>query len=554
MPSDIGGARFKITADVPGFQKTLKQAETAAAVSSKRMQTQLDGIGKSSRGASMGLLTLSQAIDDAQYGFRAIVNNIPQMIYMFGGSAGIAGAVGITAVAVNILINHFETLQNFFKSQWLGVPLDQLEQLRIATEKAGEAFDKLMLTPSALAAKEIGALKEAMVEAQKGGPARVFKGLTEAVAADPGLKANMSPEDVKKRANLQGAIKIMQDPKHIRQLAEPSIDDLRAQIKALDESLNEQNRLTAKTLMGRALAGGEEGEGSRATIRRLIKEFANSFTPEFRKAVERAHPDLLEPQLEHDRAQRERAHSRDVASMILQGPLGTQLMLGADEAKPAGPAGRKALEAMMKPGARRFGKIGTAEMIEKMMKAGLTEEQARAVIGGMGPEAQFKAGKAFAADQGLPLGKFGELPGEAVRGGRDRLFAEQMKKAEAMKKAQGLEAKIGGAMGAAGAFGVPKDVLNEMKLQLKDRIKAIMLERGLTEAQARQQVLREHAMHAFPQAFQPAQFMGLLQFSKMIQIGALSGGGDIPKRSLDELVLIRKALMAPKAQVVAVAK
>ena len=59
----------------------------------------------------MGILALSNAIDDMQYGFRAVVNNIPQVVYMMGGGAGLAGVLGITAVAVNVMMNRWGELQ-----------------------------------------------------------------------------------------------------------------------------------------------------------------------------------------------------------------------------------------------------------------------------------------------------------------------------------------------------------------------------------------------------------------------------------------------------------
>ncbi len=57
---------------------------------------------------AQGLLQMGYAIDDLQYGLSAVVNNIPQVVMGLGGSAGIAGAVGIAAVAVNLLSKHWD--------------------------------------------------------------------------------------------------------------------------------------------------------------------------------------------------------------------------------------------------------------------------------------------------------------------------------------------------------------------------------------------------------------------------------------------------------------
>lgn len=88
-------------------------------------------------GGAMGLLMLSQAIDDVQYGFRAIVNNIPQLGMAAASAFGMGteaamkfGAVaGIVAVAINVLITHWDDL------------LDVMGLGRILTE--AEAMDKL---------------------------------------------------------------------------------------------------------------------------------------------------------------------------------------------------------------------------------------------------------------------------------------------------------------------------------------------------------------------------------------------------------------------------
>ena len=47
----------------------------------------------------MGIMLASQAIDDAQYGMRAIINNMNQLVMAFGGGAAAAGSLTIAMVA-----------------------------------------------------------------------------------------------------------------------------------------------------------------------------------------------------------------------------------------------------------------------------------------------------------------------------------------------------------------------------------------------------------------------------------------------------------------------
>lgn len=90
-------------------------AQAASAAMAKQAAAQMQQAG--SQGA-MGLLVLSQAVDDVQYGFKAIVNNIPQMGMAIGSTLGMSsqsamklgGIMGILAVAINVVINHWDQL------------------------------------------------------------------------------------------------------------------------------------------------------------------------------------------------------------------------------------------------------------------------------------------------------------------------------------------------------------------------------------------------------------------------------------------------------------
>lgn len=55
--------------------------------------------GKSTRNSAQALLMFSQGFEDAQYGIRGVLNNIPSLIFAMGGSARLAAAINIAAVA-----------------------------------------------------------------------------------------------------------------------------------------------------------------------------------------------------------------------------------------------------------------------------------------------------------------------------------------------------------------------------------------------------------------------------------------------------------------------
>jgi hypothetical protein len=60
------------------------------------------GMGKG-MGGSQALLEFSRAAEDAQYGIRGVLNNIPGLAMALGGGAGLAGAASLAAVAIATL-------------------------------------------------------------------------------------------------------------------------------------------------------------------------------------------------------------------------------------------------------------------------------------------------------------------------------------------------------------------------------------------------------------------------------------------------------------------
>jgi len=74
-----------------------------AAAAGKKLATAKDGVRKSSRNSGLAILEFSRAIEDAQYGIRGVLNNIPSLVTMLGGGAGLAGAISLAAVGLTQL-------------------------------------------------------------------------------------------------------------------------------------------------------------------------------------------------------------------------------------------------------------------------------------------------------------------------------------------------------------------------------------------------------------------------------------------------------------------
>lgn len=115
-------------------------------------QLQMDGLKfkeNADKGASGAtnlatkLMVLSQVADDAQYGFRAIVNQIPMAVMAFGGTAGLAGGVALAGVAVNQLINRWDTLKDALGTTVIKNAADEIAQLERATSRTADQAERL---------------------------------------------------------------------------------------------------------------------------------------------------------------------------------------------------------------------------------------------------------------------------------------------------------------------------------------------------------------------------------------------------------------------------
>lgn len=89
-------------------------------------------VASSSRNGASALLMFSQGLEDAQYGIRGVLNNIPSLVMALGGSAGIAGGISIAAVGLAQIIPLFEK----------------------TGEKASDLKEKIQETADAMAARK----------------------------------------------------------------------------------------------------------------------------------------------------------------------------------------------------------------------------------------------------------------------------------------------------------------------------------------------------------------------------------------------------------------
>lgn len=99
---DKEGKKVFSPADQKRIKATADQLDNVARTADKVSVAQQKN-GRQTRNTGLAFLEFSRAVEDAQYGVRGILNNIPQMVLLMGGGGGLAGVISIAAVAMSQL-------------------------------------------------------------------------------------------------------------------------------------------------------------------------------------------------------------------------------------------------------------------------------------------------------------------------------------------------------------------------------------------------------------------------------------------------------------------
>jgi len=100
---DASGRFVKVAAEErEGLKERIKVQQQDTVTTTGAVQAKKE-LGKANSNAAMGVLALSNAFQDAQYGMAGMINNIPMMVTGLGLGMGVAGAVQAAAVGIQIL-------------------------------------------------------------------------------------------------------------------------------------------------------------------------------------------------------------------------------------------------------------------------------------------------------------------------------------------------------------------------------------------------------------------------------------------------------------------
>lgn len=134
----------------------LGTSHTALATAAQSAGQQTSWFARNSSTAAMAMMNLGQLADDAQYGFRAVANQLPmlgsQLVTMAGGSMALGIALGGVVAVGATLVNQFGPAMvqwvGRLGQEFLGLGMDEeaerMERLAKATKEAAEETRKLV--------------------------------------------------------------------------------------------------------------------------------------------------------------------------------------------------------------------------------------------------------------------------------------------------------------------------------------------------------------------------------------------------------------------------
>lgn len=103
--AEIGSQEYdRALDDLAATNNKLSNATAKTAAALREKEKAHGAASKSTADAGRATLEFSRAVEDAQYGIAGVLNNLPGLVSMLGGSAGLAGVISLAAVGVTLLV------------------------------------------------------------------------------------------------------------------------------------------------------------------------------------------------------------------------------------------------------------------------------------------------------------------------------------------------------------------------------------------------------------------------------------------------------------------
>ena len=237
---------IKVTSDTAGA-KQATAAMQAVTVSTNGADKAAKELAKANTQSAMGFMALSNAVQDVQYGFGGIINNIPGIVSGMGLGMGVAGAAQIAGVAFSVLNKNVDLFGT-----------EAAAAAKEATATANEATALANSTQRAADAAEDAAKKYAELNAALKKTEADYKAVS--AASDEAIESAKRLQDIEtKRGDLQSEL-AMAEIDAMAASGQISKDDAAAR----REGVRAQRAARAAELEEKAIAGTIKAEEERA--------------------------------------------------------------------------------------------------------------------------------------------------------------------------------------------------------------------------------------------------------------------------------------------------
>jgi hypothetical protein len=267
----------------------------------------------------------SRALEDLQYGISGVVNNIPSLVMALGGTAGVAAAFSLAAIAVNQLVKHWDDVERLF-SETSAMPkaADQTrslnKELETATkrmqelEAAGEGTAAQIEEYNKLVAKTVELEAKLTEEKEKQKRLKEFDELGSPVEADEAKERAAILKDYlggERKHNMMTAVAEASRRRHAQRAKEAAAyaESLEGRFDVSPEQLESARKEAAqwkrtaantpqafevhanwaKDMLAKAMGGDKKAFDA---IRQQMKAFPGAFTKEQQDAFELASPEF----------------------------------------------------------------------------------------------------------------------------------------------------------------------------------------------------------------------------------------------------------------------
>jgi hypothetical protein len=109
----------------------------------ERAENNLKSVGSSTKNLNQFMSSAGYAVDDLQYGFKGISNNIQPILQTIPALAGLAGPISAAAILVYQLYEHWDQLMKAFGMGATKTQAEEMEDLGKKTHKTADETEKL---------------------------------------------------------------------------------------------------------------------------------------------------------------------------------------------------------------------------------------------------------------------------------------------------------------------------------------------------------------------------------------------------------------------------